>query len=159
MTGQKHILGIGEYAITRSPQDALITYALGSCLAILIYCPQKHMAGMAHIALPERLSGGLKHQHKPAYFADEAVPLLLAPFEVQRGYRADKLQVHLIGGAVSRFEKDPFQVGQRNLEKVKALLRYHGLRYTAVDVGGHLSRTVEFDLGTTALVVKTQAML
>lgn len=159
MTGQKFILGIGDFAVTQGPHDELITYALGSCVAILIYCPQTHLAAMAHIALPERLAGAQNHLHKPAYYADEAFPLLLAPFQRQRGYQAEKLQVHLIGGAVSRSEKDPFQVGQRNLEKVKALLRYHGLRYTAVDVGGHLSRTVEFDLATTALLVKTQAML
>lgn len=155
----KHVLGIGEYAITQGDQDELVTYALGSCVAVVIYCPQQKMAAMAHVALPERLRSAEVGRHKPAYFADEAIPLLLERFRRSCNLSSDQLHVHLVGGAESRSEKDPFQVGPRNLEKIKALLRAQGLRYTAVDVGGHMSRTVTFDLGTSELLVKSQNML
>ncbi len=154
-----HILGIGEYAIAKCTEDALITYALGSCVAILMYCPEQKVAAMAHIALPERLPSANLGRHKPAYFADVAVPLLLNAMRTNFMCQPSKLVVHLIGGAESRSEKDPFQVGRRNVEQIKMLLQEQQMRYTAIDVGGHLSRTVTFHLASSALEIKTQEMM
>lgn len=155
----KHILGIGEYGVIKDLEDELITYALGSCVAVLIYCPQNQVATMAHVALPEPLEhmGALKH--KPAYFATEIVPKMLDLMAHQYRCPKENLLIHVIGGAISRSEKDPFQVGNRNVKTVKSILRLNRLAYTANDVGGHLSRTVSFNLGTGSLEIKTQEMM
>lgn len=155
----RHVLGIGEYAVTSSPEDVLVTHALGSCIALLVFCPQSKVAAMAHIALPERLEHASMGRHKDAYFADEAVPLLLNTLQQRFLCKPQNLVVHLIGGAVSRSEKDPFQVGKRNLEAIKQMLNARQMRYTAVDVGGHFSRTVTFEVETGSLEVRSQQMM
>lgn len=155
----KHILGIGEYAIVKNLEDEIITYALGSCVAVLIYCADSHVAAMAHVALPEPLAHMGVQRHKPAYFATEIVPLMLNLLGSEYRCHPRQLLIHVIGGAVSRSEKDPFQVGRRNVRAVSDILRHHQLPFTANNVGGHLSRTVSFSLSTGALEIKTQEMM
>ena len=44
-------VGIADLNVVKAP-DSLITYALGSCVGICLYDPEKKIAGMAHIMLP-----------------------------------------------------------------------------------------------------------
>ena len=46
-------VGIGEWIVSNDPADTLKTYALGSCVAVLIYDASQMIAGMIHIALPD----------------------------------------------------------------------------------------------------------
>lgn len=33
------VIGIGEYAVSNNEEDTIMTFALGSCAALVIYCP------------------------------------------------------------------------------------------------------------------------
>ena len=44
-------VGIADLNVVKSP-DTLVTYALGSCVGICLYDPDKKIAGLAHIMLP-----------------------------------------------------------------------------------------------------------
>ena len=46
-------IGIGEWAVSADASRALKTFALGSCVAVLIYDVKIRVAGMIHIALPD----------------------------------------------------------------------------------------------------------
>ena len=46
-------VGIGEYKVTSNKEHVLKTYALGSCVAIIIYEKIKKIAGLLHVALPD----------------------------------------------------------------------------------------------------------
>jgi len=47
------IIGIGEYAISSSEDDIIKTYALASCVGLVVYNPIAKIVGMVHIALPD----------------------------------------------------------------------------------------------------------
>ena len=44
-------VGIADLNVTASP-GAIATYALGSCVGICLYDPDRKIAGLAHIMLP-----------------------------------------------------------------------------------------------------------
>ena len=47
------VLGIGGIGATNTKGSSLKTYALGSCIAVVILDPQTRTVGMVHVALPD----------------------------------------------------------------------------------------------------------
>lgn len=79
---------------------------------------------------------------------------------MQRGYcKKNLLQIYLIGGAEFLNERDVFQVGKRNAEMVKGILRNYNLIPQQVDIGGNVSRTVYVDINLSQVTVKRQSMI
>lgn len=142
---EKHAIGISEYRIASEP-EILITYGLGSCIAITLYDPQSRIGGMAHTLLP-RLRPGMDAS-RPAKFVDAAIELMLAEL-VRQGADASQLQAKLIGGATmfdSSLLGDKEGVGLRNTRAARQTLERCGIRLIGEDVGGSFGRTVEFHL-------------
>ncbi|GAB1483918.1 hypothetical protein MASR2M78_27350 [Treponema sp.] len=46
-------VGIGEWAVSKSIDDVIKTYALGSCVAVIIYDAKAKVGGLIHVALPD----------------------------------------------------------------------------------------------------------
>lgn len=141
------IVGIGEYAISDRAEDIIRTYALGTCVAVTMYSPARHVMGMAHIALPDSRLDPEHGKTRPAYFADTAVPLLIEKL-AEYGCGCNALKICLCGGAISRYKNDVFQVGQRNIKAVKRELECRGLFYHDADVGGRIGRSIEARVAT-----------
>ena len=148
-------VSLGEVQVSADPRDVLVAYGLGSCVAVSMYSPSRQAAGMAHIVLPA--SGGHARQGPPGKFADTAVPYLLAQME-RLGCRRQELVIRLAGGA-QLLNVSPtlpmMQIGQRNLEAVRAVLQQHGLRVSREDTGGTIGRTVHLYVAGGRLVVHT----
>ncbi len=51
--GHKHVVGIGELAISSGAADQIVTHALGSCIAVCLWDPVSNVAGLLHYLLPE----------------------------------------------------------------------------------------------------------
>jgi hypothetical protein len=51
--GERLVVGIGEYAVAASSAATIVTHALGSCIAVCIWDPQRGVAGLLHFLLPE----------------------------------------------------------------------------------------------------------
>jgi chemotaxis receptor (MCP) glutamine deamidase CheD len=114
---------------------------------------------MAHIALPATLLYHSNHDQRPGYYADEIVPRMIEDLRVRYGCRPSQMLIHVIGGANSKSQKDPFQVGKRNVDVVSSILKEHQLKFDATQVGGHVSRTVYFKNATGELEIRTQNMV
>ena len=71
------ILGVGEYGASRTPGDIVKTFALGSCVAVILMCPKTRTVGMVHVALPESKINPEKVKTRPGYFADTGIPALM----------------------------------------------------------------------------------
>ncbi|NTV78293.1 MAG: chemotaxis protein CheD, partial [Clostridiales bacterium] len=71
------VVGIGECIVSNDPGDVIKTYALASCVAVTVYSREKKVAGMVHIALPERMRSFDDSYEKPCYYATLAVPFLM----------------------------------------------------------------------------------
>ena len=137
------ILGIGHLAASNTPHTQIKTYALGSCVAIILLCPRMRSVGMVHVALAEAQINPGKAATLPGYFADTGLPALLKEMGLLTGRLGPaELYAKITGGASLIGTNDTFNIGQRNIRKIKELLAGSGIRLVAEDVGGTISRTV-----------------
>ena len=143
------ILGVGDYGASNNPQDDIKTFALGSCVSVIFLDPQTRSVGMAHIALPDSAINKVKATEKPGYFADTAIPALLAKMaELGCDKRGKGIKVKLCGGANVMDTNDTFQIGKRNALAIKKILWSYGMGAIAEDLGGNYSRTVSISVST-----------
>ena len=149
-----HVVGMGEIAVTASPNAVLTCFGLGSCVAVCAYDSQEKVGGMAHIVLPQ--NHGLPGNN-PAKFADTAVPLLLNEM-VKKGCFKNRLIVKIAGGAQMTLApglRDTFKTGERNLAQILLVLQRENITLAAADTGGTVGRTVKMYVGTGHVTVKT----
>jgi chemotaxis protein CheD len=131
------MIGIGEYHIGSEPMMAI---GLGSCIGLTIYDKDRHIGAMVHIMLPE--SSG--RTDRPGKYADTAVPLLLNKLSDMGSHRSS-LVVKMAGGAcMFEYFGNNLNIGERNAEKVRAVLAENHIRIAAEEVGGKAGRTVAF---------------
>lgn len=140
MTESSVKVKMAEYGVVEAP-DQLITIGLGSCVGITLYDKYKKVGGMVHIMLPENRKG-----LKPAKYADTGIPLLIEEME-KLGAKKNHLKAKIAGGAkmFSVTSKDStLNVGQRNVIKVKEVLKDLGIRILGEDTGANYGRTMKF---------------
>lgn len=153
------IIGIGEYAISSHTEDTIKTYALGSCIALTLYSPSRKVLAMAHIALPDSSIHDEQNTKQPAYYADQAVSLLLGRLQDQYSCSEKELLASVIGGSESNKKDDLFQIGPKNVAAVKDLLRGKKLSLRSEATGGHWSRTVEAKVATGEIWIDSHPFL
>lgn len=119
---------------------------LGSCVAITLWHPVKHIGGMCHYLLATR---GINQRLSEGHYADEAVQLFL--HEIRRAHtRPRDYEVKLFGGG-NMFEalggrSGLVNVSQSNIQSGAMLLRQHGFHIKATDVGGSGHRKIYLEL-------------
>ena len=149
-------VAIGEIVVSATPEDVLVAYGLGSCVAICMYDPIARVGGMLHALLPSAPSRA-EIAIAPARFVEQGVPLLL---EAMQGMHAKRprLVVRVCGGArilsAPGFEHS-LNIGARNAQAAEDALRLAGLRIKNQDIGGQAGRTVKIYAATGRVTVKT----
>ena len=121
----------------------LITYALGSCIGICLYDQKIKLAAMIHIMLPLNMEPGRKNTMK---YADTGIRETLKIME-SKGALRSRITAKIAGGA-KMFEVSGGSlgnIGQRNIESVRAHLKREGIQLLKEDVGGSVARTLLFD--------------
>jgi chemotaxis protein CheD len=141
--GARIVVGIGELAISDSPDDVIVTHALGSCIAVCLWDPQTRVAGLLHFLLPEAKLNPDRARRQPATFADAGIPLLFQA-AYARGLDKQRCVVKLAGGAdVAGLQGvSALNVGKRNLLMARQILWQNGILVTAESTGGTFPRTV-----------------
>jgi chemotaxis protein CheD len=134
-------VGIGEWVVSDDADDLIKTYALGSCVAVLIYDTKLSIAGMIHIALPDSAVDAQRARNLPGYFADTGLPVMIEEMK-RRGALRGSVWVKLAGGASVMDPGGFFDIGKRNILAAKRILWGSSLGPLAEDTGGNLSRTV-----------------
>ncbi|MDP4180984.1 MAG: chemotaxis protein CheD [Bacillota bacterium] len=137
------VIGIGEYAITDTHGDVIITYALATCVAMTVYSPIRRVAGMVHISLPETTKHIETKEPNIWSYADTAVPMLIQYVCYRYGCNKGELDIRIYGGADSAQKSDIFKIGRRNVDAVSHALSLLDLNLNYCDVGGNKSRTIE----------------
>ncbi|MGE5631528.1 MAG: chemotaxis protein CheD [Caulobacteraceae bacterium] len=154
----ERVIGIGEYVISGNPEDKIITYTLASCVAVTAYSCFRKVAGMVHIILPfpsENREIGLG----PCHYAITGIPLMINRMCSEYGCVKSELSVKLFGGADSIKEDDIFRLGFKNIETAKMVLENMELTIAASETGGQLSRTLEMDVATGIVMIKSQPII
>lgn len=145
-------VGIGEIGVSADSDTVIKTYALGSCVAVIIYDKENRIGGLIHIALPDSEINLEKAEKNPAYFADTGLPLLLKKMN-EMGAKKSNSWIKVAGGASVIKSCESFDIGKRNVLAVKKILWGRQLGIKKDDVGGDYSRTVSLNLadGTVTL--------
>mgnify|MGYP001168784898 CR=1 FL=1 len=149
------VVDMAALAVTKNPGDVLITYALGSCVAVIVYDPVRKAGGMIHFMLPLSSTNPEKAKQKPGMFADTGVPQLFHSM-YELGCNKSDLIVKVAGGGQLYDDKGTFEIGKRNTTMVRRMLWKSNVLIAAEDTGGAKSRTVSLDVATGRCVVKSQ---
>jgi chemotaxis protein CheD len=150
------VVGVADCRITNDAAASIVTYALGSCIAVAIHDPVAQVGGMLHLMLPESSLDAAKADKNPYMFADTGIPLL---FRQAYAAGADKkrLVVRVAGGAQLMDDGGVFNIGKRNSLTVRKLLWRAGVMIAAEATGGCESRTVRLEMESGRFLMRTAA--
>jgi chemotaxis protein CheD len=139
------VVGIGDCQMSSNPEDTLVTYALGSCIAVIIHDPVSGIGGLLHFMLPESTLDLAKAERNPNMFADTGIPLLFRT-AYQLGGEKKRMRVTVAGGAQMVDTQGTFAIGKRNCLAMRKIFWKAGVLVHAEQVGGAVSRTVRLEM-------------
>ena len=140
-------------AISNDTEETLITYSLGSCIAVVLYDPVVRVGGMLHLMLPEASMDMDKAKKKPAMFADSGIPVLFK-HSYQLGASKKNAIVKIAGGSQIMDENGVFNIGKRNHLAVRKIFWKNNVIIAAEHIGGNVNRTVRLEMATGRVLVK-----
>ena len=141
------VIGIADCKVSKDPEDTLITHALGSCIAVLVYDAVARVAGMLHFMLPESSIDANKAGERPYMFADTGIPLLFKN-ACDLGASKSRMAVMAAGGAQMLDPNGTFNIGQRNHTAMRKIFWKAGIIVHKEEVGGTNSRTISLDVAS-----------
>lgn len=141
------VVDIADLQVSDDPASELVTYALGSCIAVCLHDSKRSIAGMIHYMLPNSKTSPEKAKTQPGMFANTGVPLLFNMM-YEMGCKKDDLIVKVIGGGTVHDDKRVFDIGRRNYSVLRKIFWKNNVLCTAEDVGGSKSRTVRLGVAS-----------
>lgn len=142
------VVGISDMKISDKPDDLIVTYSLGSCIAVVLYDRKAKIAGMIHIMLPESKIEKLSKDSiafNPYKYVDTALPIFFRKFN-EKGGEKKNTSVSVFGGAKIFHHKDVFNIGKRNYAAFRKYLWKLGMLIDNEHVGGSAHRTVRINV-------------
>lgn len=152
------VVGVGEFAISRDPEEVIKTFALGSCVAVIFLHKPTRTVGLIHVALPESSISPEIVRDRPGYFADTGISAILQKMAAGMAHGtplAQGMVVKIAGGANVMDTNNTFNIGKRNVLSLKKILWPLGMGPMAEDIGGSISRTVSVSVGTGKIVLSS----
>lgn len=148
-------VGVADLAVTDDPNALIVTYALGSCIGVVIHDPVAKVGGMLHFMLPSAKSNPGKAAANPAMFGDSGIPLL---FEMcyELGATKDNMLVTAAGGAEILSDDGHFKIGTRNRTLLRKIFWKNNVLLSADDTGGTGSRTLVLQMGDGSVEVRSK---
>ena len=147
-------VGMADLNTCKSP-DVITTLGLGSCIGLTLYDPVTKIGGMVHYMLPD--STQVRNHENIAKFADTGIEELLKRV-IAAGANKTRLVAKIAGGA-KMFETTGVSsignIGARNAEAAKQILKQKGIRLVAEDTGLNYGRTVELHCETGEFHIKS----
>lgn len=153
---------IGSLVISENPDEVLVAYGLGSCVAVCLYDTRARVGGMLHALLPSAArvpasnGHGVPPEDTPAKFVDRGVPLLLEGL-LARGAKRHQVAAYLCGGAqlLDIPGDDGLSIGERNIAAAEQALAAAGLKIRARATGGAHGRTVRLYIATGEVTLRS----
>ena len=156
MANNVRSVSIGQIVVSKSVNDVLVAYGLGSCVAVSFYDPSAKVAGMLHALLPSAASNGSKPDN-PAKFVELGIPLLLDEIKKLGGIKS-RLIVRICGGAHMLSApgiSNTLNIGHRNVDMAKESLKKLGFTIQAEDTGGSAGRTAKLFVVNGEMTIRT----
>lgn len=148
------VVGISDFQCSNKPEDVLVTYALGSCIAVVIYDTVAMVGGLLHFMLPDSTLDQKKAAESPAMFADTGIPLLFKSC-YRLGAEKKRMKVKVVGGASILNDANYFRIGQKNITAMRKIFWKNNVLIDAEDTGLNCNRTVRLQIADGKCFVKT----
>lgn len=139
----------GDLYFGRAP--TIISTLLGSCVAATLWHPREKIGGMCHVILPESPQG--KCEMRYGNCAIDEFAKQAAKFKTN----AADYEVRIYGGSdmfPDMVKSEGMKIGDRNIEKVKELLKHYKFKIKGIDTGGTNSRKVKLDLSNGSVEIR-----
>ncbi|EFK95009.1 chemoreceptor glutamine deamidase cheD [sediment metagenome] len=134
----------GEVGFTRT-EGQLVSSAIGSCIAVVMYCRPCRAGGIAHIMLPGEAPENVPENEKLRY-ARNGIEYMINRLK-SIGATENILQVCIIGGG-NVLERPDDTICESNIVSVKTILEEYNLSINAQALGGFIRRRVRLDVET-----------
>jgi chemotaxis protein CheD len=149
------VVEMARMEVCDDPSATLVTFGLGSCVAVLVYDPRRRVAGMIHYMLPASETSPERAQQTPAMFGDVGIPLLFERMYA-KGCRKEDLVVKAAGGGQLLGDKGTFDIGTRNCDVLRTFLQKNDMVLTREDTGGVQSRTAQMLVGSGEVRIRSK---
>lgn len=157
MLKTKTIVNVSDAKVSDDPANVIVTYSLGSCIAVCLYDAAARVGGMLHYQLPASSMEPERARAKPFMFADSGMDLLIDKL-MSMGANKKRMNVKIAGGAAMDTGPKGFDIGKRNHLAIRKVLWKHGMFIDAEDVGGSCPRNMYLDLEDGAVTVKANGV-
>jgi chemotaxis protein CheD len=141
------IVGMADCRVENNPEALLITYALGSCIGVILYDPVAAVGGLLHFMLPESRLAPDRSRERPFMFADTGIAKFVDAMYAE-GARRGRLIACVAGAAQILDGEGIFEIGKRNYLATRRLLWKHGIMLDHESIGGTDFRTVSLEVAT-----------
>ncbi|MEN6331172.1 MAG: chemotaxis protein CheD [Smithella sp.] len=148
------IVGISDIKVSNNTQDILVTYALGSCIGIVVFDPIAKVGGMLHYMLPDSNLDQNKARENPAMFADTGIPLLFKAC-YKMGAEKKRMLVKVAGGASILDDTNYFRIGQKNIMAMRKIFWKNNVMIDKEDTGANYNRTIRLEMSTGKVFVRS----
>lgn len=121
---------------------------LGSCVSITLWHPTRRIGAMSHFLLPSR--GSPASKNPDGRYGEEAM-CLMAQELMRMGVNPVQCKGKIFGGGnmfPGQAKAEALNVGQRNGEVARSLLRAHGIEIVSESLYGMGHRQIIFDVRT-----------
>lgn len=152
------MVGISDVKVSRSVDEVIVTYSLGSCIGVCLYDVRLKIGGMLHFQLPESKLDMERSRLRPCMFADSGLAYLLQEMK-NNGSSLLGLQAKIAGGASMQNGPSNFEIGKRNCLAIRKALWKAGIMLAADDVGGGNARTLYLDIETGQVSIKSAGVI
>jgi chemotaxis protein CheD len=148
------IVGISDIKVSNNAKDVIVTYALGSCIGIVVFDPVAKVGGMLHYMLPESSLDQNKARENPEMFADTGIPLLFKTC-YKLGAEKKRMMVKAAGGASILDDTNFFRIGQKNIMAMRKIFWKNNVMLDKEDVGLNYNRTIRLEISTGKVFVRS----
>jgi chemotaxis protein CheD len=142
VVGGDAVVGVGEFRVVAQP-ERLMCIGLGSCVGIAIYDLGAQIGGLIHAMLPRYEEG--RDKTNASKYVDSSVMLMVDEL-LEMGATRPALRAKMVGGAqmFSFISSDTLNIGLRNSQVAREVLKKESIPLLAEDVGGTKGRTIVF---------------
>jgi chemotaxis protein CheD len=143
-----------EMKISSNPVETLVAFSIGSGMGVTVHDPVCGVGGILNFMLPDsRRANGVNPEKVPFMFADTGIAAFVAALAAHN-VRPDRLKVVIAGGAHILDQTEAFNLGQKNIEALKAGLDAYNLKIFHENTGGTNSRTLALEIGSGCSSIK-----
>lgn len=126
-----------------------IQTVLGSCVAVCLHDPVFKLGGMNHYMLPIWKGDGLASPRFGNISIEKLIEKILA-----LGCDKKNLVAKIFGGVEQYMDGGIYEIGKRNIEIAKDLLRDHNISIVSSSIGGNKGRKILFHSGSGQVLMK-----